>query len=382
MKIFQTHYSQHGLKKELPGELDSEKTLIFVFFSPDLKNSPIFQEINQKFKKSRIIGCSGAGEILGDEVHDGQMVITICKFENPSTKIRLIEEVIEDSKKSFETGFLLGQSLNARDLTAIFVLSEGLNINGSKMVEGLCSVLNPHVMISGGMAGDTTEFKCTYLYSGGTPQTDRVLALGIYGDSLRFHSTAKGGWQPFGIERTVTKSKDNVLFEIDHRPALSLYHDFLGKESVHLPASGLIFPLQVNSNQRHSGSVVRTLLSVNESDQSMFFAGDIPEGSKIFLMRASFADLVNASSNAAQDLRAHFDQGEPLLSLVVSCVGRRLVLGERTEDELECIGKHFMGPFYQTGFYSYGELAPGNAGFCDLHNQTMTLTWIQEKKSA
>ena len=76
---------------------------------------------------------------------------------------------------------------------------------------------------------------------------------------------------------------------------------------------------------------------------------------------------------------AYVDENSPTVSLIVSCVGRRLVMGENTEEEVEMVLNHLPKKTVQTGFYSYGEIAAGKNGFCDLHNQTMTVTLIQEK---
>ena len=67
------------------------------------------------------------------------------------------------------------------------------------------------------------------------------------------------------------------------------------------------------------------------------------------------------------------------LCLVVSCVGRRLVMGQLTEEELEIVREKLGDATAITGFYSYGEMAPfGEIMLCQLHNQTMTLTTIYE----
>jgi hypothetical protein len=59
-------------------------------------------------------------------------------------------------------------------------------------------------------------------------------------------------------------------------------------------------------------------------------------------------------------------------------VGRRLVLGSRTEEEIEATLEVLPKGTQQIGFYSYGEISPYTAGTCDLHNQTMTLTTLSE----
>jgi hypothetical protein len=214
-----------------------------------------------------------------------------------------------------------------------------------------------------------------------TPQSGYVTAVGFYGDHIRLGHGSKGGWDKFGPERQVTKSIGNVLYELDGRPALGLYKEYLGDRASGLPATGLLFPLAIRTSQAEGKVLVRTILAVDEATQSMTFAGDIPEGVFAQLMRANFDRLIQGASEAATLTFDHHNgsySDSPTLSIAISCVGRRLVLGERTEEEIEATLEILPKGSRQIGFYSYGEISPYKSGACDLHNQTMTLTTIAE----
>jgi hypothetical protein len=174
----------------------------------------------------------------------------------------------------------------------------------------------------------------------------------------------------------VTKSIGNVVSEIDGQPALALYKKYLGDLASSLPGSGMRFPLNILS-QDGDFSLIRTLLAVNEDAQSLTFAGDVPQGSRCKLMRTNLDNLIESADIAAQKARPKTSDAG--LCVVVSCVGRRIVLGQLTEEELEAVERHAGAGMKLTGFYSYGELAPvGDVLQCHLHNQTMSLTTIQE----
>ena len=112
----------------------------------------------------------------------------------------------------------------------------------------------------------------------------------------------------------------------------------------------------------------------------MTFAGEIPQGAMASLMHANLDRLIQGASQAATNGRHTSDPNEPTLAIAISCVGRRLVLGERTEEEIEATLDALPAGTSQIGFYSYGELCPQHgASCCDLHNQTMTLTTISER---
>ena len=263
-------------------------------------------------------------------------------------------------------------------MRAVLIFSDGLHVNGSELVRGLNAVLPPSVVVTGGLAGDGDRFSRTWVLKEGVPATGCVTAVGLYGDAVRVGHGSKGGWDCFGPERRVTRSKENVLYELDGKPALALYKDYLGERASGLPATGLLYPLAPRAAASDEKRLVRTILAVDEATQSLTFAGDIPEGSLAQLMQANFDRLVQGAGEAALSTTDQFHGSGPILAIAISCVGRRLVLGERTEEEVEATVDALPKQARQIGFYSYGEISPYASGSCDLHNQTMTLTTIYE----
>jgi hypothetical protein len=263
--------------------------------------------------------------------------------------------------------------LNAPDLRHVFVLSDGLQINGSELAQGLNQAGIP---VTGGLAGDGTRFGKTWVMANAPAQSGRIAALGFYGH-ITVKSGCLAGWDEFGAERVVTKSVGNVVFEIDGEPALELYKKYLGEQAADLPASGLRFPLSIQQNKSDK-AVIRTLLAVDEVAHSLTFAGDVPQGYLCKLMRTNLDKLIDSAGLAAAAAQPS-TQDEAGLCLVVSCVGRRLVMGQLTEEELEIVQEKLGDSTAITGFYSYGELAPfSDIVKCQLHNQTMTLTTLYE----
>lgn len=354
-----------------------DRTLIVIFGAPQaIENPRGIEEIVSHYGASRCVGCSTAGEILGTEITDGTLVLAVVRFKE--TRVRTASLAIGEASKSREAGRALAEQLLEPDLRGVLVLSDGLTVNGTELVAGINAVLPPSVVVTGGLAGDGDRFQQTWVLSDGVPRSGRLTAAGLYGDRVRLGHGSKGGWDIFGPERRVTRSRGNVLYELDGKPALALYKNYLGERASDLPASGLLFPLSIRSSPADSRPVVRTILGVNEVDQSLTFAGDLPEGWFAQLMRANFDRLVHGASEAAAQCALSRSEG-PTLAIAISCVGRRLVLGERCEEEIEAT-REVLGPnARQIGFYSYGELSPYATGRCDLHNQTMTLTTIREE---
>lgn len=378
MELATYFYSPNsGWSQGLEPSLDSDQTLVVVFGASDLSGvAGAVAELADVYASSHFIGCSTAGEIYDTTLSDGGLTVAVARFSR--TRLSTVSAQVSASEESFSAGAQIARGLKADDLRGVFVLSEGLSVNGSELVRGINSVLPEDVVVTGGLAADGDRFQETWTLAGGAAHPHRVCAVGFYGDAVRIGHGSKGGWDRFGVEREVTHSEGNVLYELDGRPALSLYKEYLGERAQGLPATGLLFPLSLRSGPNDQDAVVRTILAVDESNQSITFAGDIPESSLATLMHANFDRLVNGASDAASMIDTLAAGGLPTLALAISCVGRRLVLGEGAEEEIEATLDVLPSNTRQVGFYSYGEISPHTSGRCDLHNQTMTLTTIAE----
>lgn len=360
-----------------PGEgalRDAQLVLVFGA-KANLANGKLLDPLRAAYPKAHILGGSTAGEIAGSRVLDESIVATAVHFSKSHLQAASID--LRDGEDSRAAGSRLAGLLPTDGLVHVFVISDGQHVNGSDLVRGMAGVLPQGVAVTGGLAGDGAEFHSTLTVAGGQAKERRIAAIGLYGPDLRIGYGSLGGWDPFGPHRVVTRSEANVLYALDGQPALALYKKYLGDQAAGLPATGLLFPLSV---QTPSGvEVTRTILGVNEADQSLTFAGDVPQGALARLMKANFDRLVDGAHGAAQGSLQEL-QGKPAqLAILISCVGRKLVLKSRIEEELEAVQQVLGANVPLAGFYSYGEICPSapNAG-CELHNQTMTITTLRE----
>lgn len=369
--------SSRRWESDLPA-LNSDRTLVLAFGARSLEENPApFHELREAYPDAVMAGCSSAGEIFGSNLNDNSIAGVVCRFGR--ARVAFASAPIRSHDDSFRAGELLANQLAGPGLRAVVVFSDGLSVNGTELARGLNATLDDGVIVSGGLAGDGSHFSKTWILRDGMPTTGFVSGVGLYGDSLQVGYGSRGGWDVFGPERVVTRSKGNILYELDGKPALPLYKKYLGDRAVELPASALLFPLALRRDRTDTNSLVRTILAVDEAAQSLTFAGDVPEGHLAQLMRANFDRLIEGAGESALMARGMDSATQPCIALAVSCVGRRLVLGERAEEELERVMESLPPGSVQAGFYSYGELSPGGLGRCDLHNQTMTLTTIREQ---
>lgn len=359
--------------------LGRKAQLVLVFGSFDmLKNRAYYDYVHSIYSKAKIMGCSTAGEILGTRVYDDIIALTAISFD--TTHIEYFSTQIEGTDGSYKAGADLAGKLPKEGLSHVFVLSEGLKINGSVLTAGLSSKLSPEIAVTGGLAGDQGKFIETLVLSEDGLVKNVVSAIGFYGKDLKVGYGYQGGWTPFGLDRCITRSKGNIIYELDGQSALSLYKKYLGEQAKNLPSSGLLFPLRL-CEEESNPSLVRTILGVNEKDGSMVFAGNMPQGGMVRLMKANIDRLVGGAGEAAERAFEQAGKTTPELAILISCVGRKLVLKQRVEEEVEIVQETLGQNTFMTGFYSYGEICPCLPGqdICELHNQTMTITTLSEE---
>ena len=373
MKISQ-YKIEEGQNNQLNNDL--KVNLVLVFADRNQLEKQIAGILVPAFPNAEILYCSTAGEIMNDTVSEGSICITAIEFEKTELKTALIN--IRDYNDSAEAGKAIVNGLVGDHMKHVLVFADGQMVNGSDLVKGMNESLPAGVTISGGLAGDGPRFEKTLVGLDSNVQIGNIAAIALYGEHLQVSYSSRGGWDSFGPDRKITKSKANVLYELDGKSALSLYKKYLGDLAAQLPGSALLFPIAIRVGE-HGQPLVRTILSINEEEQSMTFAGNMPEGAYARLMKANFDRLIDAAAGAAETCLIGFEKESPELALLVSCVGRRIVLGQRIEEEIESVRDEFGSATAIAGFYSYGEISPlGPTAGCELYNQTMTITAFRE----
>ncbi len=363
-------------------EASSQKfDIVTYYFSPECDNKKqLLDEVKKLYQANDYIGLSTGGEIYNKEALTGSVVVSAVKFEK--TNYKVLQFDIAGVKSSFQVGEVIGKELSTDDLKGLMLFADGLHTNGTQLIAGIQGNVSNDTIITGGLAGDNDKFTNTYVGLNETPEIKKIVAVALYGDNIVIGHGSCGGWDNFGPKRKITKAEDNVLYELDGQPALSLYKKYLTEEQVEqLPGSGLLFPLCIHPEDDPNSELVRTIVGVDEEKQGLIFAGEIPEGHTARLMMGSFDRLIDGAATAAEMTS---DQAECIvgdrLSMMVSCIGRRLLMGQQTSDEVEAAFETMNEGVNSVGYYSYGEISPHpKTGFCNLHNQTMTITVIGEK---
>ena len=355
--------------------------VVFAFADCNFFEDPGFaKKLKAEFPNAHVIGCSTAGEINNNGITSGSLALTATAFKNP--KIKFASAASKGLADSESMGHRLAESLAAPDLTAIFILAQGVNVNGSSMIQGMQKKIGDKVIITGGLAGDSGRFTKTFVMLDENVMNEGCVAIGFYGDAVKVSFGSVGGWQAFGPSRKVTRVESNILYEIDGTPALTVYKNYLGEFAKDLPGSALHFPLSVLENGEDKSDLIRTILGIDEKNGSLILAGDVPQDGNVRLMHAQTADLMKGAGQAADQAGKGMVSGEAenSMAILVSCVGRKLVVGEEDiEEEVEVVRASLKGAPV-TGFYSNGEICPSSGVItdCRLHNQTMTITVFRD----
>lgn len=377
MKIVQLQRNKGEDWQYLSPSIALDNPLVLVFGNRFLlEDSNIYTEVKSLFPNGHLVFGSTSGDIVVDTVNDEAITITAIEFEKTEFLIKT-SSVKNFDNNSYAAGQNLVNQFPSEGLKHIFVISDGSFINGSELTNAMNEAFENKILITGGLCGDGPRFEKTLSSYNESPKTGEIVAIGFYGESFEASFAIRGGWTPFGPERSVTKSVSNELYELDDKPALDLYKKYLGDTSKKLPGAALLYPLNVKSENEEQ-PYVRTILNIDEEKNTMILAGDIPEQSKVQLMMTNIDNIASASGQAARSALEGM-KSKPQLALLVSCIGRKLVMDQRVEEEIEEITEALGNETAICGFYSYGEIAPfAGEQNCQLHNQTMTITLISE----
>lgn len=379
VRVEQRHFcADAGWQTTVDASSATDAQLVLVFGDVGvLESSQWLETLRSDYPHAVIAGCSTAGEIHGEAVTDGGLVATAVCFEHGRCALARISLADHDDNRA--AALALAAQLPVEDLLHVLVFSEGVGVNGTALAEGLHGALPSGVTATGGLSGDGNRFERTVVCANDIGRSGEVVAVGLYGARLRVGYGSLGGWDPFGPERVITKASGRVLYELDGRPALELYRGYLGEHAEGLPATGLLFPLMVRPPDSELDGIVRTIVGIDEAEGSLTFVGEMAEGHHARLMKANFDRLIDGAQGAATQALESLNSPGVSLALLVSCVGRRLVLRQRTEEELEAVREVVGTSAVMAGFYSYGEICPpGFEADCELHNQTMTVTTLRE----
>jgi diguanylate cyclase (GGDEF)-like protein len=336
--VWQGEQSLETLKSQVPASAFS--LLIQVFWgSPSLDSLPALQSQLQKlFPSAAVMGVQSAGSIVEGKAVE-EVVVSISAFE----KVRL-KPLFLTGLSALNAGQEVAKTLTEQEPALILSFING-RLNGEAFVDGF-SGTTPMIPLAGAMAGDALAFQDMCVFDANQVSNQGIVACGFYGD-LQVRQDALFDWQPIGPKFTVTKAKNNVVHEIDNRPVLAFYRDYLGEEVVdrHMPKIAMSFPLIFHKGEH---AIARACLEVLE-EGALRYAGELETGQTVQFGIGTPHELLKNAANHLNDL-----QGEPAESVFIyESAGRKLLLEASIEGELALFNR--LAP--ASGFFGYAELS-------------------------
>lgn len=360
------------------GGIDGNADLIMVFSSSAHDQDEIVAGVNSVAEGAEVVGCSDAGEIVGDEKNTYSGAVAVMAFKLDDIKLTTAE-ASGAKEDSHDAGKRLAESIlekNGEKPSLLMIFIDGLAENGAAVVRGIQEVLGDNFPIMGGSAGDDFKFEKTYQYHQGKVITDSVVGVALTGE-VSFGMGVKHGWEPIGLPMTVTKADGAVLKEVDEKPAISIYEEHFGKRADELVKEPLArmaytYPLGM-AVEGMDELLIRDVVIANDKGE-ITAAAEIPEGSKIRLMIGDRNKAIEAARIAAENAMKIIKK-DAKAAIMFNCIARNKLLGLECKTEIDAVREVIGKDVPIIGFYTYGEVGPfeEEGGKSVFHNETMNL---------
>jgi len=358
---------------ELRRQLGGPPDWVVVFFSSEMAPEAVVAGLYEVLPAAvKLVGCSSYAEIDSSEALTRS--VSLLGGRSPALEVMTVA-LLPEGRPSFAVGQALGAQLAAFAPSLVVMLPDILTVNATQLLRGVQSVLGSGFPIVGGAAADGGRFERTYQLCGQAIQHSGVVALALKGP-LRIATAARSGYTPVSLPRTASRIENgNVLLELDGRPALDVYREFLGPRAGEIPAVSIEFPLGViPSGHEEAPALTRAIFAVDEARRALVLGGDLPERGQVRILSATRREVL-AGARAATELALQA-LPQPDFALVFSCLSRKVALGLQYKDE--CAGALALLPASvpTAGFYTFGELSPRD-GISEHHESTFTLVLVQ-----
>jgi hypothetical protein len=363
--------------RALARELGGPPSWVLAFFSADLDAEGVTLGLSSELPGTELFGCSSFAEINSAGALAGSVTLLGARGAGLSAHAVMLAP---EGRSGFALGQAVARALAPSSPTLILLLPDVLTVNATALLRGVLDVMGPGFPIVGGAPADSGAFERVHLFCGREIATAGVLAVAINGP-LKLATAARSGYTPVSVPRTATRVEEgNVLLELDGRPALDVYREFLGPRADAMKAVSVEFPFSVISEHgAEAPALTRSVFHVDEARRALILGGDIPEGRRVRIVSASRRGVL-AGARAATEL-ARRALPDPDLALIFDCMSRKLVLGEQYKEE--CAEAFALLPpgLPKLGFYTFGEISP-QEGRAEHHESTFTLALLKVEEPA
>ena len=357
-------------------------TVAFAFISIKQDRQEICRLL--RAEEIEVVGATSSGEFIDGHQTEGGAAILLLELDRDYYKVLFTD--IQDVTPAEAAARMAGDALKEFSRPAFLLCStllaeDGAMLDGETLIRSIEAVVGPQVTLFGGMAGDDFSFTGTYVFTQEQSTDHGMVALVLDEDKIALHGMALSGWKAVGISRIATKTDNNLLFEIDHKPALEMYLRFLGMDAGSVDdqfeffdSVGVHYPFQVERPGRTP--MMCNPIGYDREQEALICESNIIEGSSFrFSMPPEF-DIIETITGKAKELKEERKADADAL-LIFSCAGRLSALGPMAEQENEGLQDLWKVPM--AGFYTYGEFGPDGNGRHEVFSTTCAWVAFKEK---
>jgi hypothetical protein len=331
-----------------------------------------------------VIGATSAGEFT--EGHESTGEIALILLDIPRSDYCILLEKFDDRTEEETAATLARKALEkfskpAFILCSSFFSRDGKVVNGEILVRSFESVVGPQVNLFGGMAGDDLSFSGTWVFTNDQASDYGMVALVLNEEKIDLYGMAISGWKPLGVFMTVTHSEKNLIYTIDHKPALEMYLRYLGEERASsddqfdfFKTVGGHYPFQVEREGREPHMC--TPIGYDKEKEALVCEADVAQGSRFRFSTPPDFDIIETVIDKAGELKSGL-QAEAEAMLIFSCAGRLSALGPLAMQENDGLAGVWNVPM--AGFYTYGEFGRAVNGKHEFHSTTCSWVALKEK---
>ena len=351
---------------------------IFVFSTIGYEQEDVLDGVREILGDIPMSGATFEG-IIGRNIADETMyAVQVIGIRSESIKFYdfCAENTVRDP---LEAGVTIGQAVESVTDAGnrVLFLFPDFRSNISQLFEGIerhCKI--PFV---GGVSGDNLKFQQCHQFHNGSLKEGACSAVLMVGD-FELKTIVTHGSEPVGDKRVVTKSQDNIIFEIDDRPALDVASEEMG---VPITSDNIISAITLMGIGLRAGKasdvlspyVLRAIHGFDFEAKSCTVPTDVPEGTEIQFMRRDHNGVLVSATLAAESLKRSLDDipADARLVCQFDCAGRgKCMIGDDVLKGVQMVQDVFTESLPWMGTFSFGEISPVD-GKNFFHNFTATL---------
>jgi len=367
------------LATQIQEGLGGKPQAIMLFAAPSYDHAALLDELASHHPDALLVGASSAGEFTNQARGEGLACALGLAGEDVRFGVGVARDIKTDpaeAARQIVSGFS-GLSDFTFPHHSALVMADALAGHADVLVDELTLATGGQYQFFGGGAGDNAQFHRTSVFCGREVLNGAAVALEML-TAKPIGVGVRHGWAPASAPFRVTETDGTRLISLNGLPAAEAFDAHAATTSQSLDrASPIPFFLHnilgIETGSTHRLRVPLVILP----DGSVQCAAEVPQGSVVYIMRASTASAVEAAQEATQAALAALGEHRPQAALFFDCVATRLRMGDQFGQEVEIVRDQLAGADL-LGCNTHGQIARAEGQFEGFHNCTAVVAVLPE----